>query len=106
MTSEMTSSATERELENGELKTAIPARAAASRSTWLVPMQKQPMTRSYADSEKGQHVHKVRYLTQARAVYLAGRRLLLTEGTSEMTRAVTLVLDLIPTAENPPSRSL
>lgn len=43
----MTSSATERELAKGELKTAIPALAAASRSTWLVPMQKQPMVRSY-----------------------------------------------------------
>lgn len=61
MTSEMTSSATERELENGELKTAIPARAAASRSTWLVPMQKQPMTSSYTDGEICQHGHKACY---------------------------------------------
>jgi hypothetical protein len=46
MISEMTSSATDRELENGELNTATPLDAAWSRSTWLVPIQKQPMTRS------------------------------------------------------------
>lgn len=46
MISEMTSSATERELEKGELKTGMPAFAAVRRSTWLVPMQKQPMTSS------------------------------------------------------------
>ena len=46
MISLMTSSATDRELAKGELKTAIPALAAASRSTWLVPIQKQPMVRS------------------------------------------------------------
>lgn len=40
----MTSSATLRELANGELNTAIPWRAAYSRSTWFVPMQKQPIT--------------------------------------------------------------
>ena len=45
--SAMTSSATERELEKGELNTGIPAFAAVSRSTWLVPMQKQPMQSSY-----------------------------------------------------------
>jgi hypothetical protein len=43
----MTSSATERELEKGELKTGIPALAAEVRSTWFVPIQKQPMTISW-----------------------------------------------------------
>lgn len=42
--SAIVSSATERELEKGELKTAIPREAAVVRSTWLVPMQKQPTT--------------------------------------------------------------
>ena len=44
MISEMTSSATEREFEKGELNTAMPALPAASKSTWLVPMQKHPIT--------------------------------------------------------------
>ena len=47
MSSQMTSSATDRELAKGELKTQTPLRAAATRSTWLVPMQKQPTTRSW-----------------------------------------------------------
>lgn len=47
MISLMTSSATERELAKGELKTAIPALAAASRSTWFVPIQKHPIVKSY-----------------------------------------------------------
>jgi hypothetical protein len=42
--SPITSSATLREFAKGELKTAIPCLAAYSRSTWFVPMQKQPMT--------------------------------------------------------------
>lgn len=42
MISAMTSSATERELEKGELKTVAPALVAYGRSTWEVPMQKQP----------------------------------------------------------------
>jgi hypothetical protein len=42
MASASTSSATLRVLENGALKTGTPARVAAARSTWLVPMQKQP----------------------------------------------------------------
>ena len=40
--SPMTSSATLRVLENGALKTGMPRLRAASRSTWLVPTQKQP----------------------------------------------------------------
>ena len=40
--SPMVSSATLRVLENGALKTGMPSAAAASRSTWSVPMQKQP----------------------------------------------------------------
>jgi hypothetical protein len=46
MISEMTNSATDRELEKGELKTEIPFLAAWVRSTWLVPIQKHPMTTS------------------------------------------------------------
>ncbi|CFW38401.1 Uncharacterised protein [Bordetella pertussis] len=45
MASPSTSSATERVLENGALKTGTPRIMAASRSTWLVPMQKHPTTR-------------------------------------------------------------
>lgn len=44
MISAMTSSATLREFAKGELKTAIPSFAAYSRSTWFVPIQKQPTT--------------------------------------------------------------
>ena len=44
MISAMTSSATDLEFENGELNTQIPLLAAYWRSTWLVPIQKQPMT--------------------------------------------------------------
>lgn len=54
MISLMTSSATLRELEKGELKTAMPDEAAATRSTWLVPMQKQPMARSCRTSERSE----------------------------------------------------
>jgi hypothetical protein len=43
MISASTSSATERVLENGALKTGMPRIMAASRSIWLVPMQKAPM---------------------------------------------------------------
>lgn len=50
MISPMTSSATLRELANGELKTAMPWRAAYSRSTWFVPMQKHPMTSRFLAS--------------------------------------------------------
>ncbi|MNL68465.1 hypothetical protein D3C87_1931890 [compost metagenome] len=42
-----TSSATERVLEYGALNTAIPRSRAAFRSTWLVPMQKQPTATSF-----------------------------------------------------------
>jgi hypothetical protein len=50
MISAMTSSATLRELLKGELKTAMPWSAAYWRSTWLVPMQKQPMTMRFLAS--------------------------------------------------------
>ena len=51
MISPITSSTTLRVLEYGALKTATPRSAAAARSTWLVPMQKQPIaTRSWAAS--------------------------------------------------------
>ena len=46
MISARASSTTLRVLENGALKTTVPACAAASRSIWLVPMQKAPMTLS------------------------------------------------------------
>lgn len=55
MISPMTSSATERELEKGELKTAIPCLAAWTRSTWFVPIQKQPMARSYRSAPHRNH---------------------------------------------------
>ena len=50
--SPITSSATLRVLEKGALKTGMPRWRAASRSTWLVPMQKQPtaISRSAAAS--------------------------------------------------------
>lgn len=47
MISPITNSATERELENGELNTTIPFFAACTRSTWLVPIQKHPMTSKF-----------------------------------------------------------
>ena len=51
MISPITSSTTLRVLEYGALKTATPRSAAAARSTWLVPMQKQPTaSRSVAAS--------------------------------------------------------
>ena len=51
MISPITSSTTLRVLEYGALKTAMPRSAAATRSTWLVPMQKQPIaSRSVAAS--------------------------------------------------------
>ena len=46
MTSAITSSATLRVLLNGALKTGTPRAAAASRSTWFVPMQKAPSVSS------------------------------------------------------------
>jgi hypothetical protein len=51
-TSPITSSATERVLEKGALKTGMPRIRVVSRSTWLVPMQKQPtaISRSAAAS--------------------------------------------------------
>lgn len=44
MISPITNSATLRELLKGELNTAMPCVAAYWRSTWFVPIQKQPMT--------------------------------------------------------------
>ena len=43
MISLITSSTTLRVLEYGALNTATPRSVAAARSTWLVPMQKQPI---------------------------------------------------------------
>lgn len=56
MISAMTSSATERLLLKGELKTAMPDCAAAVRSTWFVPMQKQPITRRFLAAERTREV--------------------------------------------------
>ena len=44
--SAMVSSATERVLENGALKTGMPMVRQAARSTWLVPTEKQPIATS------------------------------------------------------------
>jgi len=44
--SQITSSTTERVFEYGALNTATPCVPAYSRSTWLVPMQKQPTAES------------------------------------------------------------
>lgn len=52
MISAIVISATERELAKGELKTAIPSEAAVFRSTWLVPMQKQPITMRFFASRR------------------------------------------------------
>jgi hypothetical protein len=87
MISPMTSSATERELEKGELKTAIPFLAALSRSTWFVPMQKQPMTRSYTQVVSGR--------TKLHEAEIASG---LTCGFASMTFLVILVLLRIPMA--------
>ncbi len=46
--SAIVSSATLRVLENGALNTGMPMSRAASRSTWLVPTEKQPMAISVA----------------------------------------------------------
>jgi hypothetical protein len=53
------SSATERELEKGELKTQIPCEAAYLRSTWFVPMQKQPTTMRFLASARTRAVSLV-----------------------------------------------
>src|ERR1700760_3945950 len=45
-TSAMVSSATLRVLEYGALNTGMPSFRGASRSTWLVPTEKQPTTKS------------------------------------------------------------
>lgn len=50
--SPMINSATLRELLKGELKTAIPCAAAYCRSTWFVPMQKQPMETRFLASAR------------------------------------------------------
>jgi hypothetical protein len=51
MASASTSSATDRVLEYGALNTAMPRSRAAFRSTWLVPMQKQPTATSFLSVE-------------------------------------------------------
>src|SRR5471032_1766543 len=55
-----TSSATERVLEYGALNTAMPRSRAALRSTWLVPMQKQPTATSFLAWSKISSVSCVR----------------------------------------------
>ena len=56
----MTSSATLRVLLNGALNTATPRLVAAARSTWLVPMQKQPTATSLRAASKMSSVSWVR----------------------------------------------
>ena len=46
MISPIASSTTERVLEYGALKTAMPISVAVARSIWFVPMQKAPMALS------------------------------------------------------------
>ena len=60
MISASTSSATERVLENGALKTGMPRIMAASRSIWLVPMQKAPMAISCGAAAMASAVRRVR----------------------------------------------
>ena len=67
-------------MENGELKTEIPFLAAWVRSTWLVPIQKHPITTSYALDDDDDGIVRAPTLGQA-----------------SMTLAVILVLDRIPT---------
>ena len=58
--SAITSSATLRVFENGALNTGIPRSAAASRSTWSVPMQKQPIAISRRPPDSTSAVSLVR----------------------------------------------
>ena len=60
MASASTSSATERVLEYGALNTATPCSRAASRSIWLVPMQKAPTATSLGAASKTSAVSWVR----------------------------------------------
>src|SRR5437763_10280496 len=53
------SSATEREFEKGELKTQIPCEDAYLRSTWFVPMQKQPTAMRFFASARTRAVSLV-----------------------------------------------
>ena len=56
MINAMASSATEREFEKGELNTGIQAFAAVLRSTWFVPMQKQPIHSSYSPAGRAARI--------------------------------------------------
>lgn len=60
MISASTSSATERVLEKGALKTGMPRIMAASRSIWLVPMQKAPIDMSLRAPSITSSVRRVR----------------------------------------------
>ena len=67
-----TSSATLRVFENGALKTGMPRSCAAFRSTWLVPMQKQPTPTSFGALSKTS-VGQLRCRTDADEVGVAHR---------------------------------
>jgi hypothetical protein len=60
MISASTSSATDRVLEKGALKTGMPRIMAASRSIWLVPMQKAPTAMSLGAAAITSAVSRVR----------------------------------------------
>ena len=60
MISASTSSATERVFEKGALNTGMPRIIAASRSIWLVPMQKAPTVTSFGAAAITSFVRRVR----------------------------------------------
>ena len=60
MISASTSSATERVFEKGALNTGMPRIMAASRSIWLVPMQKAPIAISFGAAAMASAVRRVR----------------------------------------------
>ncbi len=60
MISARTSSATDRVFENGALNTGMPRIMAASRSIWLVPMQKAPIAISRGAAAMASAVRRVR----------------------------------------------
>jgi len=74
MISEMTSSATDRELEKGELKTEIPFLAAWVRSTWLVPIQKHPMTTNWKSASADRKVQTHHFSNRCLSVEVCDSR--------------------------------
>src|SRR5579875_3590500 len=74
MISAITSSTTERVLENGALKTVIPLRVAAGRSIWLVPIQKAPTASRWLALSRTASVTWVRERIPSRAVLPSASR--------------------------------